>query len=86
MKDQNTLRAMLKSEITWAVMFVMAVASFYRTVVIPINNLQIAVATLQQTLTDNNTRTAASLASLDARTTQNSNDIIKLQSTLTTKK
>lgn len=81
MPEQNTVRKILKNEITWAIMIAVGVAGFYKTLVIPINNLQLAIAQIQQSINDSNIK----YTSLDARITQNSNDIIKLQTEFTKK-
>ncbi len=72
---QGTFRTLLKNEITWMVMIVIGVMGFVKTVVIPLSNVQITITQIQQSLANS----ANDYKALDGRVTQNSNDIIKIQ-------
>lgn len=82
MSEENKFRGLLKNEITWVVMIVIAVAGFYKTVVIPINNLQIAIAQMQQSFNKSNSEGDTRYTALEARVTENTNEVIKLKERL----
>jgi len=47
MEKENIIRTILKNEITWLIMLVGAISSFFSFVVIPINHLNYQVAQIQ---------------------------------------
>nr|AKH47819.1 hypothetical protein [uncultured marine virus] len=50
--SESGIRKVLRSEITWILLFLGLVGGFVRTVVIPINNLQIQVAQITLSMDD----------------------------------
>lgn len=50
-KSEQILRSVLRSEITWFISAVMAVAYFYNHVVIPINTIQIQLSAVTGNVT-----------------------------------
>jgi hypothetical protein len=54
--DESVLRKLLRSEITWTVSVVIGVMGFVKTVVIPINNLQLQVAEIQRGINSDRSR------------------------------
>jgi hypothetical protein len=46
-KDYSAVRRILRSEITWFVGAAVGVVMFYQNVIIPINNMQLALASIQ---------------------------------------
>lgn len=49
-KEQNLFQQFFRNELTWLGMIIIAIWAFVQTVVIPINNLQIQLAQIQQQL------------------------------------
>lgn len=54
--EQNILRSILRSEVTWVISIVVVVWSFVTTVVLPIQKLQINVENIQKQLADESKR------------------------------
>lgn len=65
-KTENFIRRAFKNEITWVLFIIGGVTGFYRTVVLPINNLQIQVAAIQTQLTTEQGKYNDLLASVKA--------------------
>ncbi len=70
-QEENLVRKIMKSEITWIVMIIGFVTSFFTQVIIPIKTIEIELIALQ-----------GSVTSYSPEITQNSNDIIVLQQQL----
>lgn len=47
MKEESMFRTLLKNEVTWVVMIIAAVLGVVRTVIIPLNNMQIQLTQIQ---------------------------------------
>lgn len=75
MKEENIVRKVLNNEFTQITGIVIAVWFFVTNVILPITNIQSSLASIQLTLADIKTINS----NFDARITQNSNDIIRLQ-------
>ncbi len=69
--QENIIRTVLKSEVTWIIGILTFVATFVTGVIIPINTMQIQLASIQGDI--------VTLKSFDNRITANANDIIVLQ-------
>lgn len=71
MKEQNLVRTVLKNEITWVIFIIGTVFGAVRTVILPLQQLQYQISTLQVTV--------AKLEGYDTRITKNSTDIAILE-------
>ena len=54
--SESFIRRALRNEVTWVVTIALGVIGFYKTVVLPINNMQIQIAQVQQQLTNEQTK------------------------------
>lgn len=70
-KQENLIRKVLMNEFTWIALIAGFIITCFTKVILPINTMQIQLASIQSTIND--------LKSYDARITQNANDIIVLQ-------
>lgn len=76
--EETNLRKILRNEITWVVFLIGAILSFVKGVIIPINNIQLSVTEMQKSIVE--------IQRYDERITQNSNDIIRIQTIMGIKK
>jgi len=74
----STIRKILSNELTQIAGICMALWFFVVNVILPINNIESQLASIQLTLTDIKTTNA----NMDARITANSNDILVLKQQL----
>lgn len=56
LEEQNTIRTVLRSEITWLISFIVCVMGFVTTVIMPLQKVQIQLAQIQTELQSNNSK------------------------------
>jgi hypothetical protein len=78
MPEENVIRKVLKNEITWIFFIGSFIVAFFTQVVIPINNMQIQLATIQNQIVDYGNQNR----DINDRITKNSNDLIRLKEKL----
>ena len=74
MEKENTIRRIMKNEITWIISIIITVYAFFTQIVAPINDIQFQLAQINKDISE--------LKGYDVRITKNSNSIIAIQTKL----
>lgn len=74
MKEENLIRSVFKNEITWIIVVITVFYGFIKTVVLPLEKLEIQITQVQVDISN--------VKTYDARITKNADDIIVLQEEL----
>lgn len=77
-KNQNAVRSVLRSEITWLISFIFCIMGFVTSVVMPLQKLQIQLAQIQSDLVINK----SSYSQLEARLNKIELDHAKMEQIL----